>query len=799
MSKQKSSNTKKKWLFEEVIAAFKKEGNKPLNYKQVAKALNIENADERNKLVDVLKAMHGQGTLEEEGHGKYRLKQKGLHIIGKVDMTSSGNAYIVSDQSEEDIFVAANRLKTALNGDTVKVFCYARREGQKPEGEVVEIVSRGKSEFSGIIQVSKHFAFLVPDSNKMGTDIFIPLEDLNGAKDGEKVIAKITDYPPGAKNPVGEVVRVLGLPGHNEVEMNAIMADYGLPMEFPDEVEKAAQDIPFDIPASEIKKRWDFRDVLTFTIDPADAKDFDDALSIKKLDNNNWQIGVHIADVAHYVEVDSTLDKEAYSRATSVYLVDRCVPMLPEKLSNGVCSLRPNEDKLTFSAVFEMTENAEIVNEWFGRTVIHSDRRFTYEEAQSVIETGNGDLKEEILTFDRLAKIMRKERMKKGAIAFDKIEVKFHLDEAGKPTGVFFKQSKDSNKLIEEFMLLANRRVAEFVGRGRMGKKQGAIRPFVYRVHDLPDPEKLTSFSEFIGKLGYKKINTGSPTGIAKSLNSLLEVVKGKGEENIVEQLAIRTMAKAEYTTENIGHYGLAFPYYTHFTSPIRRYPDVMVHRLLAQYLAEAAGNIKPKKVNQNELEEQCKHSSDMERLASQAERDSIKYKQVEYMSQSIGKVFDGTITGVTEWGIYVEINENKCEGMVRLRDMEDDFYIFDEKNYCVRGKRLGKKMQLGDKVKIMVKRADLVKKQMDFSLVDDDFVPSNNNVTNIIDDLDFSDVQPRAERKEPRGQFSDNPNEKRKGGFSGGKGNSRSGSKGGPRGGKGSPKGGASSGKKRR
>lgn len=798
MSK-KNTNNSTKWLFEEVLTVFRKEGGKPLNYKQVAKALNIEDAAARNKVIDVLHALHSQGSIEEEGHGKYRLKQKGLHIVGKVDMTSSGNAYIVSDQSEEDIFVTSNRLKSALHGDTVKVYCLARKEGQKPEGEVVEIISRGKSEFTGIIQVSKNFAFLVPDSNKMPGDIFIPLEGLNGAKNGEKVIVKITDFPPGAKNPVGEVVRVLGAPGENEVEMNAIMADYGLPMVFPDEVEKAAEKIDFDIPESEIKKRWDFRDVLTFTIDPVDAKDFDDALSIKKLDNGHWQIGVHIADVSHYVTPDSILDKEAYSRATSVYLVDRCVPMLPEKLSNGVCSLRPNETKLTFSAVFEMNENAEIIQEWFGRTAIHSNRRFTYEEAQKIIEEEKGELAQELLTFDRLAKIMRKERMKKGAIAFDKIEVKFHLDKAGKPTGVYFKESKDSNKLIEEFMLLANRRVAEFVGKGRVGKKQGAIRPFVYRVHDLPDPDKLISFSDFIGKLGYKKINTGSPTGIAKSINSLLKEVKGKGEENIVEQLAIRSMAKAEYTTENIGHYGLAFSHYSHFTSPIRRYPDVMVHRLLAQYLAETAGTQKSQKVNQNELEEQCKHSSDMERLASQAERDSIKYKQVEYMAQSLGKVFDGTITGVTEWGIYVEINENKCEGMVRLRDMEDDFYIFDEKNYCVRGRRLGKKMQLGDQVKILVKRADLVKKQMDFALVSKDYAATTSTPANgVINDLDFSDVQPSAERKEPRGQFSDNPNENRKSSFGGAKSNSRGG-KGAPRGGKGGPRGGSRGGKKRR
>lgn len=769
MSKNLKDN--KKWLNEEILSAFRKTGSKPLNYKQIAKAINIDDHTGRQKIIEALHVLQGSGTIEEEGHGKYVLKQKGVQIIGKVDKTASGAGYIISDQSEQDIYINSSNLNGALHGDTVKVFCFAEREGKKPEGEVVEIISRGKSEFTGIIQVSPKFAFFVADSQKMPDDIFIPLGDLNGAADGDKVVVQITDFPKGAKNPVGEVIRVLGRPGDNEVEMNAIMADYGLPMEFPEEVEKAAEAIPFELPAAEIAKRRDFRDTLTFTIDPVDAKDFDDALSIKKLDNGHWEIGVHIADVSHYVEPGEVLDVEAYKRATSVYLVDRCVPMLPEKLSNGVCSLRPNEDKFTFSAVFEMDDNADVISEWFGRTVIHSDKRFAYEDAQKVIEEKTGELIEEILTFDRLAKIMRAARMKKGAIAFDKIEVKFNLDEKGKPIGVFFKESKDANKLIEEFMLLANRRVAEYVGRRRQGSKQGAIRPFVYRTHDVPNPDKLLAFSEFISKIGYKKLNTGSPTGIAKSLNSLLAEVKGKGEENMVETLAVRTMAKAEYTTNNIGHYGLAFEYYTHFTSPIRRYPDVMVHRLLAQYLAEAEGLQKPKKVDQDTVEEQCKHSSDMERLASQAERDSIKYKQVEYMKESIGKVFDGTITGVTEWGIYVEINENKCEGMVRLRDIQDDFYVFDEANYCIRGKRHGKKMQLGDLVKIIVKRADLVKKQMDFGLVDDDFV---------VDDLDFSDaIKPKVDSREPRAEGGQQRSGK--GGPRGG--NSRSG-KGGPRGG---------------
>lgn len=715
MSKNNKSN--QKWLFEEVLAVFRKNATKPLNYKQVGSALQMQNAADRQKVINAMNALCANGMLEAEGPGRFKIKQQGTYLIGRVDMTNSGSAYIVSDQSEVDVFVNARNLRSALDGDTVKVFCFAQRDGKKPEGEIIEIINRAKNDFTGIIEVGKGFAFVKPDSGKMGKDIFIPPGDINGAQSGDKVIARIVEYEEGRKSPIGEVVRVLGRPGDNEVEINAIMADYGLPMLFPDEVEAEAEAIPVEIDEAEIALRWDFRNALTFTIDPADAKDFDDALSIEYLDNGNYRIGVHIADVAHYVRPNTELEKEAYLRATSVYLVDRCVPMLPEKLSNGVCSLRPNEDKLTFSAVFEMTDEAEVVAEWYGRTAIHSNKRFTYEEAQEIIETGEGELSKEILLFDKLAKILRDQRMKKGAIAFDKIEVKFNLDKKGKPIGVFFKQSKDSNKLIEEFMLLANRSVAEYVGRKRMGKKTGAINPFVYRVHDLPNPDKLSNFSEFVSSLGYKRLNMGSPVGIAKSLNELLKEVKGKGEETMIETLAVRTMAKAEYSTNNIGHYGLAFGHYSHFTSPIRRYPDVMVHRLLAQYLAEAEG-AKRVKVSVEALEDQCKHSSEREKVASEAERASIKYKQVEYLLDSIGKTFAGTISGVTEFGIYVEIDENKCEGMVRLRDMDDDFYTFDEKNYCVTGRKYKRTLRLGDKVFIQVKKADLVKKQIDLVLM---------------------------------------------------------------------------------
>ena len=554
----------------------------------------------------------------------------------------------------------------------------------------------------------------------MHVDIYIPIEKLNGAKDGQKAIAKIVEWPKNGVNPIGEIKTVLGDVGENNTEMHAILAEFGLPYEFPKDVERAADLIPIKITEEEISKRRDFREITTFTIDPVDAKDFDDALSIQKLKNGNWEIGVHIADVSHYVKPESMIDKEAISRATSVYLVDRVVPMLPEVLSNNVCSLRPNEEKLCFSSVFEMTDDAEVVAEWFGRTIINSDRRFTYEEAQQVIETEEGDFKDEILTLDRLAKILRSNRFKKGSIAFEKMEVKFHLDEVGNPTGVFFKVAKDSNQLIEDFMLLANRKVAEFVGKKKKGKEEiqkkedpkESQRPFVYRIHDKPNPDKLQNFSEFVAKFGYK-LNVKNINTVADSMNNLLKEVNEKKESGMIEMLAIRTMAKAVYTTKNIGHYGLGFDYYTHFTSPIRRYPDVMVHRLLQHYLDGG------KNPDIDKLEEQCKHSSDMEKLAADAERASIKYKQVQYLTDKIGEEFDGVISGVTEWGIFVEIIENHCEGMVRLRELRDDNYYFDEDNYCLRGRKSGRVLTLGDTVRIEIKRADLVKKQLDFALVE--------------------------------------------------------------------------------
>jgi ribonuclease R len=716
----KSQGKNKRFFFEEILKVLSSNRNKSLNYKQIAAELQVTDFAQRQLINVILEELKNSGSITEPERGKFQIKSAQIQITGRVDMTSSGTAYIVSDETEEDVVVPAKKTLNAMHGDTVKVRVFPKGKG-KQDGEITEVIERAKTEFVGTIQVSPRFAFLVPSNNKIHVDIYIPLEKLNGAKDGQKAIAKIVEWPKNGVNPIGEIKSVLGDVGENNTEMHAILAEFGLPYEFPKDVECAADLIPIKITEEEIAKRRDFREITTFTIDPVDAKDFDDALSIQKLKNGNWEIGVHIADVSHYVKPDSMIDKEAVSRATSVYLVDRVVPMLPEVLSNNVCSLRPNEEKLCFSSVFEMTDEAEVVAEWFGRTIINSDRRFTYEEAQLVIETEEGDYCDEILTMNRLSKILRATRFKKGSIAFEKMEVKFHLDEVGNPTGVFFKVAKDSNQLIEDFMLLANRKVAEFVGKkksenGKPSDQKSASkesqRPFVYRIHDKPNPDKLENFSEFVAKFGYK-LNVKNMNTVADSMNNLLKEVSEKKESGMIELLAIRTMAKAVYTTKNIGHYGLGFDYYTHFTSPIRRYPDVMVHRLLQHYLDGG------KNPDIDKLEEQCKHSSDMEKLAADAERASIKYKQVQYLTDKVGQEFDGTISGVTEWGIFVEIIENHCEGMIRLRDLRDDSYYFDEDNYCLRGRKSGKVLTLGDTVRIEIKRADLVKKQLDFALVE--------------------------------------------------------------------------------
>eukprot|EP01133_Synstelium_polycarpum_P010081 gene10081-11757_t len=707
MAKNKSSHLTK--VLTQLISDVLNKSNEALNYKQVSSKLNITDAASRETILEVLKDQTHKGVFIEPQKGKFRLKDLKTFVIGKVDITADGSGYVIpDDEFEKDIYISARKLHNALNGDKVKVYIYAKKSGRKNEGEVVEIIERAKTDFIGVIKISERFAFVYVDDRKMLHDIFVPLTDLKGAKNGQKVQVSITDWPEEAKNPIGRVINILGEQGENDTEMNAILAQYGFPLTFPPEVEKEANAIPEEISPEEIKGRRDFRTTTTFTIDPADAKDFDDAISFKKLENGNYEVGVHIADVSHYVLPNSALDKEAYSRATSVYLVDRVIPMLPERLSNGVCSLRPKEDKLCFAAVFEMDDKAIIHDQWFGRTVIHSDRRFSYEEAQQVIETKSGDFKEDILKLNELAYILREKKFKAGAISFESTEVKFKLDDKGKPIGVYVKERKDAHKLIEDFMLLANKKVAEFVAKKGKGKQKYT---FVYRSHDSPNLETLNNFALFASRFGYK-INMKSDKEIAKSLNFLMEDVEGKKEQNVLTQLAIRSMAKAIYTTKKTSHYGLAFDHYTHFTSPIRRYPDVMVHRLLAAYLNGE------KSANEEQYEIASSHSSAMEKRAADAERASIKYKQVEYLEENVGGIFSGIISGVTEWGMYVELIENKCEGMIRLRDITDDFYVLDEKNYCIIGQRKKKKYQLGDEVQVRVKKVDLSKRQIDFSLI---------------------------------------------------------------------------------
>ncbi|UKT65192.1 ribonuclease R [Pedobacter mucosus] len=708
MAKKKSANIKLV-LNQLVSDVFEKNENQALNYKQVSAKLNLNDQESRDTILEILKDGKSVGTYLEPEKGKFKLKDLQNFIIGKVDMTADGSAYIIpDDEFEKDIRVAPRKLKNALHGDAVKVYVFAKRHGSKRDGEVIEIIKRAKSDFTGVIKISDRFAFVIADDKKMMHDIFIPLGDILGAKNGQRVLVTLADWPENAKNPIGVVKHVLGDQGENNTEMNAILAQYGFPLSFPPQVEKEANAIPEEITDAEIAKRKDFRKVLTFTIDPADAKDFDDAISYQKLPNGNHEIGVHIADVSHYVIQGTDLDKEAYSRATSVYLVDRVIPMLPERLSNGVCSLRPHEDKLCFAAVFELDEQANIQAEWYGRTVIHSDRRFSYEEAQEVIENKTGDCATEILKLNELAYILRDRKFKNGAISFESTEVKFKLDDSGKPIGVYVKERKDAHKLIEDYMLLANRKVAEFVAKKVKGEKKLT---FVYRSHDSPNMETLNTFATFASRFGYK-INTKSDKEIAKSLNHLMADVEGKKEQNILTSLAIRSMAKAIYSTKKTSHYGLAFEYYTHFTSPIRRYPDVMAHRLLQTYLDGG------KSADAEFYEVASVHSSAMEKRAAEAERASIKYKQAEYLENNIGTEYKGIISGVTEWGMYVEIEENKCEGMIRLRDISDDFYVLDEKNYCIIGQRKKNKYQLGDEVMIRVKKVDLSKRQIDFTLI---------------------------------------------------------------------------------
>ncbi len=703
----KKAKTFKRDLRREIMDLMATQPDTPMNHKQIAGALGIKDPSMRVLIYELLLEAVAKDQMKQISRGKFKLLKKKVEVIeGMIEITRTGRGFVILEGYDEDIPVRKRDTGGAFWGDTVEI-SISNHKG-KLSGRVVNVIKRAKEQYVGVLELSRNHAFVIPTDSRIHTDFYIPKKKLNGAENGDKVVVRMTDWPNLDDAPFGEITSVLGKPGDNDTEMHAIMAEYELPYEFPLEVEHEAEQIPTEITAEEVSKRRDMRETVTFTIDPDNAKDFDDALSLKKLENGNWEVGVHIADVAHYLKPGSILDEEAVKRATSVYLVDRVVPMLPEVLSNGLCSLRPNEEKLCFSAVFELNDDAEIQNEWFGRTVILSDRRFTYEEAQVIIEGADGDFKDEILTLDRLSKALRKERFKDGSLDFSSEEVKFKLDEKGKPLGVYTKVMKDANKLIEDFMLLANRRVARFIAK----PSQGKAKTFVYRIHDLPNEQKLAELKNFVGHLGYQLPDL-DPEGNAKNeLKKLISKVEGKAEEASVKQLAIRTMAKAEYSVNNIGHFGLAFEYYSHFTSPIRRYPDVMVHRLLAQYLDNQPS------ANPGEYQRLCKHSSMLERRAAEAERASIKYKQVEFLKDRIGEQFKGTVSGITGWGMYVELDENKCEGMVSLKGIAYDNFHFDEEEYAIIGNRTGERYTLGDAVEVKVIGASLEKKQLDFTLV---------------------------------------------------------------------------------
>ena len=709
--KYKSLKVERREFHDRVIEFFNDADGSAYNYKQVAEMVGAKTPKQHAIIVEILEQLAIDGFVKETTPGRFKAMRRTSVAEGLFIRRSNGkNSVDIAGDDSEPIMVAERNSMHALNGDRVLVHISAARDGMEPEAEVIKIIERKEQVFVGTLNVKKYFAHLATDSKFLATDIFIPLDKLKGGVTGDKAVVKIIEWPENANSPIGEVVDVLGTAGDNNAEIHAILAEFGLPYRYPENVERAASKIDPAITDEEVKRRRDMRSVTTFTIDPADAKDFDDAISVAQLENGRWEVGVHIADVTHYVTPGSIIDKEAYERATSVYLVDRTVPMLPERLCNFICSLRPHEDKLTHSVVFELDDNANVLKYKICHTVINSDYRFSYEQAQQVLESGEGALAQELLKLNDLAKKLRKRRFDDGAVTFNREELKFEIDENGRPLRVFIHESKDANHLIEEFMLLANRTVAEHIGKVTDKKK---AKTFVYRIHEEPDQEKLQNLAEIAGRFGYKLKVTGGMRETNRSINRMLAKAEGKPEEELLSILAIRSMSKASYSTANVGHYGLAFDYYTHFTSPIRRYPDIMVHRLLDRY---ASGG---RSAGLEKVEEACKHTSSQEQLATNAERASIKYKEVEYMGERLGGVFEGHISGVTEWGLYVELDENHCEGMVPIRDLANDFYELDERNYCIIGRRTHHRYQLGDKVTIQVARADLIKKQLDFAMVD--------------------------------------------------------------------------------